>query len=119
MPDSMMLKNVKMMATAMTMRPAKADTLVEWMMASDRKTYIYGYTDLLKTDLRNDLTRIRLIRSYWALLFPGKETVLKTFNEQYAQLVNKQVEIAPESKHFIMFDQPEWLYAKINTFFSK
>lgn len=119
MPDSMMLKNVKMMAAAMTMLPSKADTLVQWMMAADRKTYIYGYTDLLKTDLRDDLPRVRANTLILGASFPGKETVLKTFNEQYAQLANKQVEIAPESKHFIMFDQPEWLYAKINTFFSK
>jgi hypothetical protein len=51
--------------------------------------------------------------------FPSKEVVTPNFEKQYANLTNKTLEIAPAGKHFIMFDQPEWLYTQINTFLAQ
>jgi hypothetical protein len=39
--------------------------------------------------------------------------------KQYAKLTNKTIEIAAGGKHFIMFDQPQWFYEKLNSFLSK
>jgi esterase/lipase len=88
-------------------------------MASDRKTFVYGYTDLLKVDIRDGLSKIASPVLILGASFPDKVTVTETFNKQYANLTNKTIEIASDSRHFIMWDQADWLYSKVNTFLAK
>jgi pimeloyl-ACP methyl ester carboxylesterase len=109
-------KNAVMMAGGMTADKEKSDTIINWIVRADRKTYVYGYTDLLKLDLREDLKRIKAKTLILGATFPTKEVAKTTFESQYAFLQNKRLEIAPHSKHFIMFDQPEWFYAQVNAF---
>ena len=104
----------RMTAENMTLMPAKADTLVRWIMQADRETYVYGYTDLLKMDLRPLLSQITAETLILGAPFPDKEVVTRNYEEQYANLASKTLRIAPTSKHFIMFDQPEWFYEQVN-----
>ena len=112
-------QNAILMAKTMTSKNEKTYTLVKWITDADRETYVYGYTDLLKLDLRGILSRITAKSLILGAPFPDKNTVTANFEKQYANLTNKTIEIAPDSKHFIMFDQPEWFYEKVNTFLSK
>jgi len=48
-----------MMAKQMTNNTQKTDSLIKWILAADRETYVYGYTDLLKLDLREVLHKIK------------------------------------------------------------
>lgn len=109
-------KTATMMAGGMTADKKKSDTIINWIMRTDRKTYVYGYTDLLKLDLREDLKVIKAKTLILGATFPTKEVAKATFEKQYALLKNKQIQMAPDSKHFIMFDQPEWFYAQVNAF---
>ena len=108
-----------MMASNMTMNTSKVDTLKHWMMQADRKTYVYGYTDLLKLDLRPTLEKVNAETLILGASFPYAEMAKQTFESQYAKLKNKTIEMADNSKHFIMFDQPAWLYEKINAFMKR
>tara|TARA_R110002073_G_scaffold123234_2_gene266833 strand:- start:14367 stop:15206 length:840 start_codon:yes stop_codon:yes gene_type:complete len=104
-----------MMATNMTDNKEKVETVMNWILEADRKTYVYGYTDLLKLDLRNDLSKIKA--KALILGAPTYGTIAKeSMEKQYANLANKTVEMAPSGKHFIMFDESEWFYKKVNTF---
>ena len=105
-----------MMAQNMTNSKDKVDVLVNWVLEADRKTYVYGYTDLLKLDLRKVLDKITAKTLILGASFPTVEIARANYEKQYSGLVNKSIEMAPNSKHFIMFDQPEWFYAKVNTF---
>jgi pimeloyl-ACP methyl ester carboxylesterase len=105
-----------MMAGGMTANKEKADTIRNWIINTDRKTYVYGYTDLLKLDLYADLARIRANTLILGATFPTMEIAKATLEKQYANLKTKQIAMAPDSKHFIMFDQPEWFYAQVNAF---
>ena len=87
--------------------------------AADRETYVYGYTDLLKLDLREVLHKVTAEALILGASFPDKEIVAVNYKKQYANLANKTIEIASNCKHFIMFDQAEWFYNKVNIFFSK
>ena len=104
-----------MTARNMTQRPEKVDTLVRWMMRADRETYVYGYTDLLKMDLRLQLSRITAPTLILGASFPDEQVVRENYTKQYANLENKSIRIAPDSRHFIMFDRPEWLHEQINS----
>lgn len=119
MPADGFKNTATMMASNMTNTEDKIDLIASWSLAADRKTYVYGYTDLLKLDLRPQLENISVETLILGASFPSKEMVLTNFEKQYANLENKTIEIADDSKHFIMFDQPEWLYTQINQYLTK
>ncbi len=105
-----------MMAQNMTVSKEKKDLLKSWIMKSDRETYVYGYTDLLKLDLRESLKEIKAPVMILGASFPDKEMVMKNFSDQYHNLSDKSILIAPESRHFVMYDAPEWFYEQVNSF---
>jgi len=47
---------------------------------------------------------------------PDVEIAQENYQNQYSKLSNKTIVMAFNSKHFIMFDQPEWFYATVNDF---
>ena len=108
-----------MMAQSMTSTLEKVDTLASWSVKADRKTFVNGYTDLLKLDLRDVLEKISAKTLILGAPFPNKDIVMANMEKQYAKLLNKTIEIAAGGKHFIMFDQPQWFYEKLNGFLSK
>jgi len=109
-------KMARRMAANMTTQSDRVDELTQWALQADRKTYVYGYTDLLKLDLRPDLEEIVPHTLILGTTFPSREMTQNTFEQQYARLSNKKIELADNSRHFIMLDQPEWFYAKINAY---
>lgn len=109
-------KNAVMMAAGMTSNKEKADSIANWIITTDRKTYVYGFTDLLKLDLRDDLKKIKARALILGATFPTKDVAKRTFEQQYSNLKHNRIEMAPESKHYIMFDQPDWFYAQLNAF---
>ena len=102
------------MAQRMSLNTATQDKIKDWMILADRKTYVYGYTDYLKLDLRNNLKDITIPVTIIAADQPfGKEMVTLTYKKQYANLAKYDLVIADNSAHFVMFDQPEWFMKQI------
>jgi len=109
-------KMATMMAGGMTSVREKADTIKSWILNADRRTYVYGYTDLMKLDLREALTRVKAKTLILGATFPTADVARGTLEKQYANLNGKRIEMAPGSRHFIMFDQPGWFYQQVNDF---
>ncbi len=116
MLDNAFLQMATGMSQNMTYDSTKVDLLVEWMMQADRETYVYGYTDLLKLDLRPDLADIKVETLILGATFPEKEMVRANYELQYANLKNKKIVLLEDSKHFVMFDQPVALSKEINKY---
>ncbi|MDY8137786.1 alpha/beta hydrolase [Aquimarina sp. 2201CG5-10] len=116
MNETQFKQTAMMMAQNMTNKKDKVTTLLDWMMEADRKTYVYGYTDLLKLDLRKVLDKISSKTLILGAAFPTIEIAEANYKKQYAALSNKTIDMIPDSKHFIMFDQPELFYKKVNAF---
>jgi pimeloyl-ACP methyl ester carboxylesterase len=114
-----MKQNATMMASGMTLNKQKADSVLKWMMQADRETYVYGYTDLLKIDLREALTKVKANTLILGAPFPDATVVTANFEKQYANLKTKTIVVAENSRHFIMFDQPDWFYSKVNNFLAE
>lgn len=119
MSDEAFNQMAVMMAQSMTETSQKVDTLAMWSRQADRKTFVYGYTDLLKLDLRDVLDKITAKTLILGAPFPNRDIVTANFEKQYAKLTDKSIEIADGGKHFIMFDRPEWFYEKVNAFLQK
>lgn len=102
-------------AAGMTQNAEKHDQLARWIIQADRETYVYGYADFLKLDLRSELERIKAPVTVLAATQPhGKEQVSAVYNEQYQNLKNKKIIYAEDSAHFIMYDQPEWFARQLH-----
>ena len=113
------MQSATMMAQHMTMNKEKIDTLAAWSIAADRETFVYGYTDLLKLDLREALAKVKAKTLVVGASFPDRNLVAANFKKQYAKLEGHTLAIAPESKHFVMFDQPQWFYERVNSFLAQ
>ena len=102
------------MSQNMTLDQTKATLLTDWAIQADRKTYVYGYTDLLKLDLRDKLSSIKARTIILGAAFPDRDVVRANYEKQYFNLKEKEIVMADNSRHFIMFDQPSWFYTQVN-----
>lgn len=97
----------------MILNKQKHQQVSDWMAMADRATFVYGYIDLLKLDLREDIAAIQIPVVILAATHPSKTMIEKTYNEQYAKLQQKTILYADQSAHFVMYDQPEWFLTKL------
>ena len=102
------------MSKGMSLNKDAQNNIKKWMLQADRKTYVYGYTDYLKFDVRENLKNIKVPVKLLAAEKPyGKDMVKQTYDKQYKNLANYDFVIAENSAHFIMFDKPEWFLTQI------
>jgi pimeloyl-ACP methyl ester carboxylesterase len=113
MDSGSFLKMTNQMVAGMCLNKSKHQQITDWMVMADRKTYVYGYIDLLKLDLREDIANIKIPVVVLAATYPSKQMVEETWNKQLAKLQNKTIHYADNAAHFIMFDQPEWFITKV------
>jgi len=109
-------KMASQMATGMTLNIQKQQQITDWILQADRETYVYGYTDLLKLDLREDIAKIDIPVTVLGATHPyGKEMAKSTYENQYKKLEKYTLEFAEGSAHFIMYDKPDWFLEKLQT----
>ncbi|MEO0572832.1 MAG: alpha/beta hydrolase [Bacteroidota bacterium] len=102
------------MASGMTANKQKQNQIIDWMKKADRKTYVYGYTDYLKVDLRKDISKIKVPVVILAATQPfGEEMAKQTYESQYKNLGDYELRFAQDAAHFIMFDQPQWFMEQL------
>ncbi|MBC30363.1 MAG: alpha/beta hydrolase [Muricauda sp.] len=104
------------MASGMTTNKEKQGQIIEWMEKADRKTYVYGYTDYLKVDLREQVGKIKIPVTILAATQPfGEAMARQTYQEQYKNLSNYELKFAEGAAHFIMYDRPEWFLNELKS----
>lgn len=104
----------KQMAAGMALNSEKHQKLVDWMVQTDRETYVKGYVDYLKVDLREDLANIKIPATILAATHPfGREMAKNTYSTQYQKLSDYEISFAENAAHFIMYDQPDWFLAEL------
>ncbi|MGB2087319.1 MAG: alpha/beta fold hydrolase [Psychroflexus salarius] len=107
------------MSKTMSLKATAQEKIKNWILESDRKTYVFSYTDYLKLDLRESLKNISIPVTIIAASQPyGEEMVKQTYKNQYANLKDYNFIMAEKSAHFIMLDQPEWFFKQIKTILS-
>lgn len=99
----------------MCLNKEKQKTINEWMSVADRKTYVYGYIDMLNLDLRKEIAKIKIPVVILAATNPDLATVQNTYKAQYENLPSVKIYYAANSAHFVMYDQPEWFMEKVKS----
>jgi pimeloyl-ACP methyl ester carboxylesterase len=108
-------------AATMVTTPADVDRIVGWGQRSDRKAVANAMYELMSTDLRGDVARIKaptLVLGAWAAYkdYAPRAAIEQVYAGQYARLGGVKIEMADTARHFIMFDAPAWMYDRIDAF---
>ena len=98
----------------MTFSEDKRPQLVNWILNTDRKTYVNGYIDYLNFNATTYLEQIDCPVLILGATSYGEEQAKHTYKDQYKKLKNYDLKMAPTSAHYIMYDQPEWFYTQLN-----
>jgi hypothetical protein len=77
--------------------------------------------DLIATDLRQDIERIKsptLVLGTWIAYkeYTTRAAVENTFKTQYQKLTGVTIEVADTARHFIMYDDPKWMFERMEKF---
>ena len=110
-------RTVAGMATA----PADVERIIGWGQRSDRETVIRAMGTLIASDLRQDVAKVQsptLVLGTWIAYkeYAPRAAIEATFQQQYAQLPGVKIALADTARHFIMYDQPDWMHARIEQF---
>jgi len=107
--------------TSMATAPADVERIIGWGQRSDRETVIQAMGTLIASDLRQEVAKIKsptLVLGTWIAYkdYAPRAAIEATFQQQYAQLPGVQIALADTARHFIMYDQPDWMHARIEQF---
>lgn len=112
--DSVSFSNMNAQAVSyMCLNTEKQNTIRNWMNAVDRKTYVYGYVDMLNLDLRKEIAAIKIPVTILAATHPDVAAIRKTYQSQYENLPTVTIRYAEHAAHFVMYDQPEWFVTNV------
>jgi hypothetical protein len=108
---------------------ANLKMLIQWSLASDRRTVTDVLADIYGLDLRDEVAQIRapvLALGTWrgvhdqvmdvAKFDITRAMVNQSFADQYAKLPRLHFALSEKARHFIMFDDPAWFFAELDAF---
>jgi pimeloyl-ACP methyl ester carboxylesterase len=102
------------------------DTVSKWGADSDQATVAKAMGELLSFDARTDIGRIHTpvlhlaaIDKRAAAAGVSRDTMTKRMEAQLAKIPVHELAVADDSRHFIMYDAPEWMWKKMDEFLTK
>ena len=107
----------------MVTKDSDLDRLIAWGLASDRTAVADAMIEMVSTDLREDLAAIKsptLVMGSW-IGYKDYTTRPKTeeaLRKQYAKLAGVTLQISDTARHFIMWDDPNWMFGQMDSFLS-
>jgi pimeloyl-ACP methyl ester carboxylesterase len=113
---------LKASVRSMTRDAKRVERLEAWGLASDRATTAQAMYELFTIDLRGDLGKIKqptLVLGAWAgyaSFGATKESVRKTYEDQYRKLPGVRIEMSESGYHFLMWDDADWVANEVKHF---
>lgn len=124
MTDSAFVAQQKVTIPSMVTDSSKIKLATKWSVQSDRATIAQAMFELMTTDLREDVAKVKVpilvLGSWYGAKDYGvtKEMVKTNYENQFSQAINCKIEIAETAKHFIMWDDPIWFMKVVKSFIS-
>lgn len=106
---------------SMLTKPEDVERVLGWGRKSDAATVMNAMHDLIATDMRADIARIKsptLVLGTWIAYkeYTTRAAVETTFKTQYQKLDGVTIDIADTARHFIMYDDPKWMVERMEKF---
>jgi pimeloyl-ACP methyl ester carboxylesterase len=97
------------------------DRITAWGLASDRTAAADAMAELYVADLRDDLARIKvptLVFGAWIgyKQYTDRARTEANLRSQYAKLAGVEIQVTDIAHHFIMWDDPDWMFAHLDRF---
>lgn len=105
MDEEQFVQMQRMSAATLTTDSLRFAEIVNWGLASDRKTYAKLFCDFSNTDLRECIKNI--VVPSLVLLEPYFKHIDTVIKNQYKNLSVAQIRYADKGLHFVMFDDRE------------
>lgn len=107
----------------MVTKNSDLDRLIAWGLASDRTAVADAMIEMVSTDLREDLAQIKsptLVMGTWIGYkeYTTREKTETAMHTQYAKLAGVSLQLTDTARHFIMWDDPNWMFGRIDAFLS-
>lgn len=103
---------------------ARKQTLRKWSAASDVRTIADAMSEMFGGDWREDLARITaptMVLAAWKGSEDqgaSRDVVNKNMHDQYSKLKGVDIRVTDNARHFIMWDDPQWMFAQFDAFLS-
>lgn len=107
---------------AMVAKDSDFDRIVAWGLATDRTAVADAMGELVSADLRQDIAAIKgptLVMGSWIgykQYGATHETTLTNLRAQYAKLSGVEIQVSDTAHHFIMWDDPAWMFDAMDRF---
>jgi pimeloyl-ACP methyl ester carboxylesterase len=78
--------------------------------------------EMFGADLRDDLAKIKsptLVLGSWIAYsqYTDHKRLEANLHAQYARLKGVEIQVTDTARHFIMWDDPDWMFAQLDRFF--
>jgi pimeloyl-ACP methyl ester carboxylesterase len=118
---STLAESQRRVVASMVTSPEDRERVYAWGMKSDRPAVLNAMHDLMASDIRNDLERIKaptLVLGSWIAYkeYAPRSAIEATYTGQYRKLAGVKIELSDSGRHFIMYDDPEWMYQRMDAF---
>jgi N-formylmaleamate deformylase len=104
----------------MVEKESNFERIVGWGLASDRTAVADALAELIMADLREQLAKIKcpvlVMASYIGFPMATRESVEANLKRQFAKLVGVVIEVTDRAHHFIMWDDPDWMFGLLDRF---
>jgi pimeloyl-ACP methyl ester carboxylesterase len=95
--------------------------IINWGVASDGLTVKKAMVELYSTDLRPEISKITcptLVFGTWLGYAPysSHEHAQQVYSDQYKSVAHARIEITDTARHFVMLDDPKWLFHEMDSF---
>lgn len=98
----------------MANEPARLEPLLREIVRSDQRSFADAYYELVATDLRPDLTKIKAP----LLAIVADSEYQKQLGEQLAPIAHHEAVTLRHTKHMVMIDDPAGFYRALDGFFA-
>jgi pimeloyl-ACP methyl ester carboxylesterase len=103
--------------------PQQIERIVRWGLASDRRTTADVMAEVMVTDLRGDLQRIKapvdVIYAWDKSGHNGRIGLDQTYAAAYSGLAQGHKLRIDDARHYVMIDQPAAFYGAVNTWLAR
>ncbi len=105
----------------MVTKDSDLERLIAWSLASDRTAVADAMIELMSSDLRDDIAKIQspaLVMATWIGYkdYTTREKIETSLHRQYAKLPGARLLVSDTARHFIMWDDPNWMFNQMDSF---
>lgn len=97
------------------------DRIVAWSLASDRTAVADAMAELFAADLRDEIANIKsptMVMGSWIAYkqYTDHARTEANLRRQYTKLAGVRIEVNDTAHHFIMWDDPNWMFGRMDSF---